>query len=87
MIALTLSRLDRRGGSLVGSADNERARVGNGSSGSGGTGGSTHDDDDDCGGGGGGGGGDGSYNDVVRGELNDGGGGGSDRTAGDFSVD
>jgi len=86
MIALTLTGLDRRGGSLVGSTDDEHVRVGNGSSGSGGTGGGTHDDDD--GGGGSGGGGGGSYDDVddaVRGERDDGGGGG-DCTTSDVSV-
>jgi len=63
MMRLTLTGLDRRDGSLVGSADDHRTRVENGSSGSGRTGG-THDD--------------GSYDDVddaVRGERDDNGGG------------
>nr|XP_012218152.1 PREDICTED: glycine, alanine and asparagine-rich protein-like [Linepithema humile] len=93
-VTLTPNGLDRRDGSLVGSADDVRTRVRNGSSGSGGTGGGTHD-------GGGGGGGDGgnggnggsdgggyggSYDDVddavVRGgRRDDGGDGGSDGAA------
>lgn len=46
--------LDRRDGSLVGSADDDRTRVGNGSSGSGGTGDGIHDEVGD----------DGSYNEL-----------------------
>lgn len=72
MMTLTLTGLNRRDGSLVGSADDHRTRIENGSSGSVRTGG-THDDGD-----GGNGSDDGSYDDVddaVRGGRDDNGGG------------
>ncbi|KAL6429331.1 hypothetical protein ACFW04_008201 [Cataglyphis niger] len=74
MMTLTLTGLNRRDGSLVGSADDHHTCVENGSSGSGRTGG-THDDGD-----GGNGSDGGSYDDVddaVRGGRDDNGGGGS----------